>query len=75
MTTAQILTAQGIDVQTSTPHTTYREVAKISGSSFDANTTYLIIANAVGNHASSSEELRLRLLHGSTPFTDGKSRV
>lgn len=71
MANIQALTAQGINVATSSPHATYREVCKIAAASFTPSATYLIIVSAFVRAASSANEALMRLSHNTTPFTDG----
>lgn len=58
---------------TTAPDTTWVDLAVIAASEFEANKTYLIIANQAGVCASSTDQIQVRLVHGTTPteFTDG----
>jgi hypothetical protein len=68
---AQILYDEDVAATVATD-TTWVTTAIIPAASFTANKRYLIIANAIVEHASAANEARVRLMHGPTPtvFTD-----
>jgi len=47
--------------------TTWVDMASLAATEFEANKTYLIIANQICNHGSGANESRVRLVHGTTP--------
>lgn len=71
MAAAQGLYAENV-ADTDATTTTWVDICEISAGSFNINETYLIIANVLATNSSGSSEVRLRLVHGTTPteFTD-----
>lgn len=71
MAEVQSAYAEGIGVTANS--TTWVDVATIAAGSFTAGKKYLILATAYLEHASSANEIRFRIVHGTTPtvFTDG----
>jgi len=70
MAAAQSAYAEGTAVTATS--TTWVDVCSISAGSFTAGKQYLILASAFARYTSSLNEVRMRLVHGSTPteFTD-----
>lgn len=70
MADAQVLEASGSGVTANS--TAWVDVATIAAGSFTASSEYLILAFCVGTNASSTNDIRLRLVRGATPteFTD-----
>lgn len=66
MANAQVLYAEDVAATVATD-TNWVDVASIPASSFTAGKKYLILANQVSSTATSSQEARVRLVHGTTP--------
>jgi len=57
-----------VEEQGATANTTsWVDTATLANSEFEANKTYLILANQICKHASAAQESRVRLVHGTTP--------
>jgi len=65
MANAQVLYAESLTGSANS--TTWVDMASIPDSSFTAGKTYLIIANQVSTTSSATNDIRARLVHGTTP--------
>ena len=65
MANAVIKYAESLTGSAST--TAWVDVASLANTEFEANKTYLIIANQICTAGSASDEIRVRLVHGTTP--------
>lgn len=63
--------AEGIGVATTSPHTTWREVAVIPDPGWAAETFYLVLASALVRHYSSADQAQVRLTIGGVTLPDG----
>jgi hypothetical protein len=66
MADAVVKYAQSVAATTATT-TTWVDLASIADTEFEANKTYLILANQVCTHDNASNYTRVRLVHGPTP--------